>query len=815
MLREFRVIDLSTDVAGAFGTKLLALYGADVIKVEGPEGDPTRQLDTDQAGTPDSSVLYAHLNTGKRSVVLDIREAEQRETLRQLLSSADVIVESGQPGEWRQRGIDLVEISGERASRIICSVTPYGQHGPQSQWRATALTAAASGGQMGLCGEPGRPPLKTAGHQAYYQSGLHVFASTLHAMLAAKRSGVGDQIDISLQEAQTAALEGAGPNAMVHGTDAERGGNQMRATWGIYPCADGYVGINAMRRQTAAVYRCIGRPELADDPDFLDILVNPLHNELVQALILEWTASRTSAEIYAASQAHRAPFALIPEPEQLLASEHLQETGFWQEVDHPVLGSHRLPGSPLLIDGERAMPGRAPLLGEHTAEVLEELSQGRQAPPAATTPEPTSPPPLPLHGIQVIDLTQVWAGPYATRFLADMGADVVHIEGPAFPDAVRAVGRSEEERAFDKSAYFNEYNRNKRSLILDIQRPEGLAVLHRLIKRADVLIENWSVGVAERLGLGYDDLTRINPRLVFVQMPAFGKTGPEAERVGFGPTIEQMGGLVALQGYADEEPHKSGISYGDPTGGTLAAGATALALLRRETSGTGSHVVVAQRDNMLGLVGEYFIAASIGRPLAMRCGNRHSDWAPHNVYRTGDDVGRSGTTMPGNPPQDFHETWLSLAVTNDSDWAALRQVVADPRLDDAAYETAAGRKVSEDSIDAVLAEWAQNRNPQDAARALQAAGVPASPVFTPLMLMSDDHLAVKEFFPTIHHPIAGAHRTTHPVWRMARRPIPALQPAPSFGEHNRPVLLERAELSESEIDALAEAGVIANTPTSA
>ncbi len=813
MLEGFRVIDLSTDVAGAFGTKLLALNGADVIKVEPPQGDPTRCAGTDSSGDPDSSVLYAHLNTDKRSVVLDVENAEHRSILRQLLTSAHVVVESGYPGEWGAKGIDLAKIARERTSLILCSVTPYGQDGPQAHWRATALTAAASGGQMGLCGEPGRPPLKTAGHQAYYQTGLHVFASTLHALLAAQRSGIGDQIDISIQEAQAAALEGAGPNAMVHSTDAERGGNQMRASWGIYPCADGYVGVNAMRRQTSAVYRCIGHPELADDPEFLDILVNPLHNELVQALILEWTASRTGEEIYEASQEHRAPFALIPEPEQLLASKHLEETGFWQEVDHPVLGLHRLPGSPILIDGKRALPARAPLLGEHTAAVLSELSAARPhlEPEAKAT---SLPPPLPLDGIRVIDLTQVWAGPYATRFLADMGADVIHIEGPAFPDAIRGVGRSDEARAYDKSAYFNEYNRNKRGLSLDIQRPEGLAVLRRLVRNADVVIENWSVGVAERLGIGYEELKQVNPRLVFVQMPAFGKTGPEAERVGFGPTIEQMGGLVALQGYADEEPHKSGISYGDPTGGTVAAGATAMGLLRREKKGTGAHMVIAQRDNMLGLIGEYFVAASIGRPLSERLGSRDPHWAPHNVYRTRDDSGRSGGTMPGSPPVEFRETWLSLAVDSDAAWEALRSVVADPRLDDARYATAEDRKASEDLIDEVIAQWAQDRDPQEAAQALQAVGVPASPVLTPLMLLADAHLETRGFYPTVQHPVAGSHRTTHPVWRMGRRPISQLRPAPSFGEHNLVVLREVAGLSDSEIDALAEAGVIASAPTS-
>ncbi len=322
-----------------------------------------------------------------------------------------------------------------------------------------------------------------------------------------------------------------------------------------------------------------------------------------------------------------------------------------------------------------ANAARAPLLGEHTADVLGAL----QLEPADTDAAQPQPRPL-LDGIRVLDLTQVWAGPYATRFLADMGADVIHIEGPQFPDAVRAASRDATSRGYNKSAYFNEYNRNKRGMALDLRQPQGLDAFKRMVSHADVVVENWSAGVAEDLGIGYDALRAINPRIIMVQMPAFSLDEPESTRVGFGPSIEQMGGLVALQGYEGGPPHKSGISYGDPVGGTVAAGAIALALLRRERSGAGLRVVLSQRDNVIGLIGEFIVAESVGCPLPVRQSNRDADFVPHNVYRAADDTGRAQLSVAGVPVIEYADTWVAIAVDSESAWEALCKVIDDERL---------------------------------------------------------------------------------------------------------------------------------------
>lgn len=808
MLDGVRVVDLSDDVAGGYGTRLFATYGADVIKVEPPGGDPTRRLATIRVGDPEASVLFGYVNAGKQSVVLDAEDPAERAKLWDLLLSADVVVESGAPGEWRDRGVDFAKLLDERPAIVVCSVTPFGQDGPRAQWRTTALTAFASGGQMMLCGEPELPPLKAAGHQSYYQGGLHAFSSCMTALFGARRTGRGEWIDISLQEAQAASLEGFGPAAMTRESDSGRAGNQARAIWGIYECLDGYVGLASMARQTASVYHCIGQSQWAGDPAFANILSTSDNNDLVTALIAEWVGARTAQEVYAESDRHRAPFALIPSARDLLEWEPFRANGFWREVDHPVLGRHALPAGPFAIDSDRGVSRRAPLLGEHTAEVLAEL-QARRKPSASAKPQPVKPL---MDGLRVLDLTQVWAGPYAARFLADMGADVIHIEGPTFPDAVRAVGRANVPRAFNTASYFNEYNRNKRDLVLDLHHPAGLSAFREMVRQADVVMENWSVGVAEALGIGFEELRAINPRVVLVQMPGFSQDGPEATRVGFGPSIEQMGGIVSLQGYPGGPPHKSGISYGDPVGGVVAAGAIALALLEREKTGRGSKVVVFQRDNVIGLIGEYLLAESIGRPLPTRLGSRDADFAPHNVYRAEDDDGRVQLGLAGGVLHEYHDTWVTIAVDSDESWRRLVDVIGDRRLQDPRYETLTGRRADEDLLDSIIAGWVSNQDAGACATGLQAAGVSAMPVLSPLMLVRDEHLNARGYYPRVTHPDAGVVRTTHPVWRLRRRVQPPLRPAPCFGEHNDEVLRDLAGLSEREIDELRKTGVIAEEP---
>jgi crotonobetainyl-CoA:carnitine CoA-transferase CaiB-like acyl-CoA transferase len=277
--------------------------------------------------------------------------------------------------------------------------------------------------------------------------------------------------------------------------------------------------------------------------------------------------------------------------------------------------------------------------------------------------------------------------------------------------------------------------------------------------------------------------------------------------VGFGPTIEQMGGLVALQGYEGGAPHRSGISYGDPIAGAVTAGAIVAALLRRLRTGEGAYVMVPQRDVIVSLVGEYMVAEALGCPLPMRIGSKDAYFAPHNVYPSKDTEPRPMLSpATGQPIGAFTDAWVTIAVDSDEAWAGLKRVVADPALDAPEYASMAGRHAGQDEIDAVIAGWTATRDAEEVASALQAEGVAAAAVESPLSMTTDEHMAARDNWPSYTHPQAGTIRTLRSVWRMARRPQGEIRPAPCFGEHSEQVLA-RYGFSETEIEAMKAKGV--------
>ena len=402
----------------------------------------------------------------------------------------------------------------------------------------------------------------------------------------------------------------------------------------------------------------------------------------------------------------------------------------------------------------------------------------------------------PLDGVRVADLSMMWAGPYATKLLAEMGAEVIKVESPRAWDNIRTLlPQPGVEDPWNSAFYFNEYNRDKKSLILDLADSRGRDAFLRVVEKCDVVVENYRADVLDKLRLGYDVLRSVRPDVILVSMAAFGKTGGDRDLVGFGPVIELMSSLCSLTGYAGEdEPFKTGVSYGDPVGGVNAAAAVALALIKRHRTGEGSFIDLAQREGAATLAGEAFVAASLrGETAPPHFGNRSSRWAPQGVYRCAGE-----------------EQWVVVSVVTDDEWRACCAVIG---REDLAGLTLEERQARHDELDHVLSAWAANRDPQDVLEELQAAGVPAGRVLDTADMHEDPQLLRRRFWVHLPHPKMHRYKQAAIAWRLVECNPSPQRHSPLFGEHTREVMSTVAGMTDGEIDELYAAGVSADEPS--
>ncbi|MBM3683325.1 MAG: CoA transferase [Actinobacteria bacterium] len=419
---------------------------------------------------------------------------------------------------------------------------------------------------------------------------------------------------------------------------------------------------------------------------------------------------------------------------------------------------------------------------------------------------------LPLDGMRVADLSMMWAGPFATKLLAEMGADVLKIESPSAWDNIRTlIPFPADSEPWNASYYFNTYNRQKRSVTLDLAQDAGRDVFLRLLAHCDVLVENYRADVLDNLGIGYDVLRAANPQLVIVSMAGFGKTGEDRSLVGFGPVIEMMSGLTSLTGYGDDGiPYKCGVSYGDPVGGQMAAAAVVLGLMQRRRTGTGTVIDLAQRETGAAMAGEAFVAASRHGTDQPQWGNRDPRLAPQGCYRCADqDLTRwEGTATP--PVPGTEEQWVVVAARTDAEWRALARLVG---RDDLAGLDLATRQQRHDELDEVLAAWARQRTAADVVAEVRAAGATAGRVHDTVSVHDDPQLAARGHWSTFPHPhMPDGWRQPVAAWHRVGEDRGLRARAPLFGEHTRTVLTELLGCTADELDELAAASVIGDAP---
>ena len=791
---ELRVLEVSGSAAGAYAAKLFSDYGARVTKLEPPSGDPARK---GEIGSPGVSPVFAYLNTGKRSLTLDLTTRAGRDALDERLERADVVIESSAPDPLRPA-------SGacEASQLVKVYLSPFGSNGPYAGYRSNEFTDDAMGGHLYLNGEPDREPIARPGLHAHYQAGAHGFIGALAALRARDHTGRGQTVEVSHLEGLASVHQHTVTMWTHAGHVLKREGNRQPGIWhpaGIYECKDGHVQLTlAVGAMVEPFLAAAGLAELLLDPRFEDDLARGQHKDEFDCALRPWLLSHTAAEIVELGQGAGTPVGPVPPPLAVLRDPHLGARGFWRRVGRePVLS---YPRGPFVLEGRESAIRPAPRLGASDDEV-EEL------PPHP--PRPASPARLeagPLDGVRVLDLTRVWAGPIAGRMLGDLGADVILVEAPwargarevppgaalithLFPD--NEVG----ERPWNRIGGFNKLNRNKRSVTLPLHRPEGKRLFEELVRHADVVLENYSPRVMPRLGLDFPRLRALNPHVLYVALSGYGASGPNRDRVALGPIIEAGTGLSHSMGYRDSGPYRSGVAWPDPVAGMHAVAATLLALRDREADPErrGRAVEVSMLEAMTAFVGEQLLETQLRGRNPPRLGSRHPGRAPQGCY-----------------PCAGADRWIAISVTSDAEWRALCSTM---ELDsDWTGLTFAERQSRHDEIDTQLASWTRLREPHAAMRELQASGVIACPTSDARALVEDPQLAARGFWADLTHPDAGRHLEPGLAIHFSDTPASYRRPAPCLGEHNAEVLRELLDLSPAELDALRESGTLVDAP---
>ena len=402
----------------------------------------------------------------------------------------------------------------------------------------------------------------------------------------------------------------------------------------------------------------------------------------------------------------------------------------------------------------------------------------------------------------------VWAGPSGTRLLADMGAEVIKVESARSWDMLRSLHflSGSPPGWWDKAAYFNHNNRNKYGITLDLQTDRGRELALRLVAMSDLVFENYRADVIGKLRLDYADLRAVKPDIILVSMPSHGKSGPESHHVAYGTNVEQLSGLASITGYPGMGPHKSPIAYGDPNAGAIAAAAAIAALHHRRESGEGQHVEVAQWEAMIGAIGEHVLSHQMD--------TRGAGFQPASPPAEEPSLGnRHISRVQGVYECATPDEWVAISAGSDAEFAALCATIGRPELArDPRFADVVSRRHHHDELDAIVAGWTRGRSQDEAARAMQAAGVSAAPVLKIPRLMQDKHLRARGFWESVTHAGAGTWDMEGPVWRMSRTPAHIRLPAPMFGEHNAWVLRDLLGLTDTEIAVLYAEGVTAGEP---
>lgn len=783
-----RVVELAGKLASC--ARLLADLGAQVILVEPPAGSSVRN---DAPHFGDISLAFEAQNANKLSVTIDLDSAAGVQQFQHLLASADMLIDAttpGTPGTLHSLGMPPAQLRAQFPRLVVMNISDFGLTGPSSGQLASPAVHAATSGFLCRSGLPEHPPLLPPGNLIASSAAMQAAWVALLALWQQIKTETGDTLDFSIQEAVAQVLD---PPLGVTGS-ASAGRSALDSTphgrppaMPLYPiiaCRDGHVRICVLNpRQWSAMSEWLGPEHPFTDPQYANIAKRMAVAAPLNQCIAELFSTQDSKALVAEGQRRGVPIAAVATPEQVLKDEQFNARGAFQRIELSNELSGSMPSGYFEIDGARVgYRERAPSLGEHTQQILANLAAHNGA--THQTTDVAIRTRRPLEGIRVLDLGVIVAGAEAGRILADQGAEVIKVENRAFPD-----GGRQSMTGAPMTSSIAQGHRNKLSMGINLRSETGRQLFKELAAKSDVILSNFKPGTLESLGLGYDVLGALNPRIIMMDSSALGNTGPQSRSLGYGPLVRAATGLTWLWRYPEKsDAYCDGVTiYPDHLAARVAASGVLSLLIRRERTGRGGTVSLSQAEIFLNANADHFLHESLQPGSFQPWGNTPPFHAPEGVY-----------------PCAGNDQWCVVSVHSDMQWEKLTQVLDRKDLAaDLSLATNQGRCEQRARVEEAVAGWVSLLSPQEVTKRLQDAGIPSGTMIRLSELRDDAHLAARAFIRTLEHAGLSESLPTEnmPVHSLSM-PAPELRPAPYQAEHTRELAQRVLGLNPERIDSL-------------
>ena len=850
MLSGLTVIEYADETAEYCGL-LLAGLGAEVIKIEPPEGAATRLIAPfrDDKVDKEKSLYFWAYNRGKRSVVLDLDSDDGRTALLQLLAGADILLDSSGGGLIKRLGLARNSLAEHFPPLIVARMTPFGDDGPWSSFKGSDLVHLALGGVMMNCGydpnpanEYDLPPIAPQIWHAYHIAGEQLLIGVLAALIERRTSGLGQDVACAIHEAvakntELDLMSWVMRRAPLYRLTCRHASETVTRVPSISHTKDGrwFMTWGVGSRDRANLTPFLDRygmaadlrpPEGSGDVGARDIPGTAAADEqsshtleVIQRFVRSYTYDKTP---WNEAQAAGLLWAPVRKPHESVNDEHWLKRGAISEIFHPEAGrSFPYPTSKWLSSETRWQPGRrAPLIGEDTHEVLKRTNKGRGMEPAV--PKPGSVPPamsargrpFALQNVRILDFSWFLASAGGTRFAASLGAESIKVEWKENPDtrlaAMAPVGGREARKSAtaplpgvtdsDMGGQYNNKNSGKRGISLNIRHAKGLEIARRLVAISDIVAEGFSPGVLDRLGLGYEVQRKIRPDIIYVQQSGMGGYGSYGRLRTVGPIAGSFAGTNHMSGLPEPAmPAGWGYSYLDWMGAYGFAQALLGALYYRSVTGKGQRIDASQCEAGIFLCGQPILEWSVNGRVWERTGNRspHGRAAPHGAYHC------QGV-----------DRWIAISCFDDEQWSAFVSVAgAGAWGADARFASLEARVCNQDDLDILVGEWTRNLDAYECMERLQAAGVPAGVCQTAEDRCDrDPQLRALEWLTEVDGAKIGRWPVAEAPFKLSRTPahIGGLinRGAACYAEDNEYVLGELLGHSTSDIRGLEAEGVI-------